>query len=543
MATDGTGPPGPGSKPGYRKSWAQLVGSTLPSSWNKNILEVVLEKDDRGAFNVSEIECSHLLSKLGIDPRPGDQVESVQICPTGRGVILITFRQGLNIERFSRYDVIEVTKAGIRAVHVKPAGKRDAVVTIKGLHPNTRDDGVINYLGKYGKIVTNKVVYGTFRDGPLKGIRNGDRSYKMEVNADTNIGTYHAIDGQRVTLRYPGQLQTCARCHETALICKGGAIARKCEAVQGEKVEFSDYITGLWSKIGYIPGDVEMAAVYDEHGDYDVATGEVNQQTGGLFTPAKQVSEPEKFSGVNIKQFPKDTDHGDIMEFIVEAGLPETLKDTVVIRNNGIVTIKNLENAVCLELISKIHNKVQFGKKVFCNGLIALTPEKEKDAVVKEHANDTNSSDEKLDQEPNVSDPLLAPPALSPSGSLPSFTGSHADLSKPLDDDEQFLRRNSLSLPHHPPANSIAFDILNKKSLLSVVSDIKDLKDQLSDFGSCVSEQSGSSSDESERSSIANHKNNPKRKAGKTPIKNDEKSKKANVNWFDLSGGNNFSTQ
>ena len=31
-----------------------MLESSLPSSWNKNILEVVLEKDDKGAFNVSD---------------------------------------------------------------------------------------------------------------------------------------------------------------------------------------------------------------------------------------------------------------------------------------------------------------------------------------------------------------------------------------------------------------------------------------------------------------------------------------------------------
>ena len=29
-----------------RGSWAQLLGSSLPSSLNKNVLEVVLEKDE-----------------------------------------------------------------------------------------------------------------------------------------------------------------------------------------------------------------------------------------------------------------------------------------------------------------------------------------------------------------------------------------------------------------------------------------------------------------------------------------------------------------
>ena len=91
------------------------------------------------------------------------------------------------------YDMFQVTRAGIRAVNVKPAGKRDVVVSIKGLHPNTRDVGVINYLGKYGKVLTDKVVYGTFGEGPLQGIKNGNRSYKMEINPDTNIGNYHVL--------------------------------------------------------------------------------------------------------------------------------------------------------------------------------------------------------------------------------------------------------------------------------------------------------------------------------------------------------------
>ena len=106
---------------------------------------------------------------------------------------------------FCRHDVFQVTESGIRAVHVKPAGKRDVVVTLKGIHPNTRDDGVLDYLAKYGKIITTKVVYAAFGEGPLKGIRNGDRLYKMEIKSKTNLGTYHVIDGQRITGRYPGQ--------------------------------------------------------------------------------------------------------------------------------------------------------------------------------------------------------------------------------------------------------------------------------------------------------------------------------------------------
>ena len=571
--------------------WAQMVGGTLPSSWKKNILEIVLEKDDRGPFSVSDTDCSHLLVKLGIDPRSSVQIESVQICPTGRGVILVTFKQGLDIERFSRYDVIEVTRTGIRAVHVKPAGKKDVVVTIKGLHPNTRDDGVLNYLGKYGKIVTNKVVYGTFGEGPLKGIKNGDRSFKIELKAETNIGTYHAIDGQRVTLRYPGQLQTCARCHQTPIDCKGGAIARRCEAAQGTKVEFSEYILKLWEKIGYAPGEVEMAAVYDEDTEYE-ESGHNQKQIGGTFTPPQKMSEPEKFSGVSIKQIPRDTDHGDVMEFLIEAGLPDKLKECVEIKGSGVVSIKNIDNQVCMKMIKNIHNQISFGKKLFCNGLIALTPEKDSglaDTQVQAAVVPTAGPQERpstptlpasspstagrpvrsptrgpaqslappdtqvqaaavptAETQERPSTPTLpasspstagrpgrsptrgpaqslAPPELSvstPIVSLPESSSTELTVSP-------FLRRYSCSLLDSPRSGSLAADILNtRKNLLS---EIRDLQDQLSEFDSCRSEQSDSSGDESENKKVKQSK----RKAGKTPIKSDEKNKKANLDWFE----------
>ena len=52
---------GGGSQGASRGSWAQVLGSNLPSSWNKNVLEVVLEKDDRGAFIVSAVDCANMM--------------------------------------------------------------------------------------------------------------------------------------------------------------------------------------------------------------------------------------------------------------------------------------------------------------------------------------------------------------------------------------------------------------------------------------------------------------------------------------------------
>ena len=146
-------------------------------------------------------------------------------------------------------------------------------------------------------------------------------------------------------------------------------MARRCEAAGGPKVEFCDYILGLWREIGYVPGDVEMAAVYDDHEEY-------TEQDSGAFTPVKQNSNPDSFGGVSIRQIPKETDSGEIMEFLITSGLPETLKDNVVITSNGVINIRNLNNAVCLALIVQLHQKKFFGRKLYCNGMISLTPDK-----------------------------------------------------------------------------------------------------------------------------------------------------------------------
>lgn len=216
-------------------------------------------------------------------------------------------RKEVAIENFCRYDVFEVTNTGIRAVNGKPVGKREVVVNIKNIHPNTMDEGVIDYLNKFGKVLTKKVVYGVFNEGPLKGFRNGDRSFKMEIKPSVNIGTYHVLDGQKVNVRYPGQLQTCARCHQTARTCKGRGMARVCDEEQGVKVEFTDYIKNLWIEIGYSPANVEMSEGLNDQCDQGDAI--IVQQDGGKFTPRKAPStDQEKYAGVSLKTFPKDTD-------------------------------------------------------------------------------------------------------------------------------------------------------------------------------------------------------------------------------------------
>ena len=542
---------------GVKKSWAEMLGSTLSPGLNKNVLEIVLDKDQRGAFAVTDHDCAKVMRKIGLDPRPGVHVEAVQICPNGRGIILITLKPEIAIANFCRHDVFEVTASGIRVVNIKPAGKRDAVVTIKGLHPNTRDDGVLAYLNKFAKSITNKVIHGVYVDGPLKGLKNGDRSYKLEIKPNDNIGTYHVIDGQKVTLRYPGQQQTCARCHETARTCKGGGMARRCEAAGGVKVELSDYIIQLWNKIGYVPGDVGLAAVYDDHGEEEQA---VTEQEGWKFTPVKQAPLPGSFGGVSIRQFPRETDSGEIMEFLVRSGLPEQLKENVVVKQNGTVIISNLENTVCLVLIENIHAKKSFGRKLYCDGIIPLTPEKldtqgNSTPPVSSNPNSTDLSSPSVTASPNTAPVSLGTPDClnaaqvslvfsSPGHSKPIMSPALSDVSSMLNDDfnirladDDLVRRHSLSL-RSPPAGSLASDIL-KVSLDTIIpplesskhllASLKDLSEQLSDFGSARESLTSSSDEDSCGSTSSNKGVKKKRKHSSTPPSREYFLKKANI--------------
>ena len=107
-----------------------------------------------------------------------------------------------------------------------------------------------------------------------------------------------------------------------------------------------------------------------------------NAQHGGQFTPLKQQAVPtSNFAGVIVKAFPKEADHGEIVELLVNAGLPESEKENINIKPNGTVTLTNLSNDVSMNLISYLHNNRFMGRKIFCNGTVPLTPKKNDEAA------------------------------------------------------------------------------------------------------------------------------------------------------------------
>ena len=210
------------------------------------------------------------------------------------------------------------------------------------------------------------------------------------------------------------------------------------------------------------------------------------------FTPIKTApTDSSPFAGVRISSFERDTDYGLIMDFLINAGLPESCKDNVIIKENGTVFIESLENEICCELIEAIHDKPLIGnRKLYCNGVIPRTPDK---------TADQGQNDQLIQIDNNqLNDPF------SVSGSVPvpvspmspnTFSQQYLetpDLNFLQITGEDLARRNSLSL-RSPPPGSLGDELLacdSRKHFTkakSILSNIKEMADKFSDFASCES--------------------------------------------------------
>ena len=123
---------------------------------------------------------------------------------------------------------------------------KKVTVTIRGLNMNTPDSFVIDYINKHGSVVNNKVINENEKEGALRVLKNGNRKYLVDFTGDRNMGTYHLLDGAKITDIYPGQRKTCGRCLKTAKDCFGKAIARNCESKNRQRVMLSDHMKAHW---------------------------------------------------------------------------------------------------------------------------------------------------------------------------------------------------------------------------------------------------------------------------------------------------------
>ena len=339
----------------------------------RNVLEINLECLPPAHGKVDKEVVAKLFSRIGIDIK--SQVEAYQIIPKK---IYVWMKASCELDKFCKDECFRVTD-GVKTGIIKPMDRREVAVCIRGINFNTPDNLVIDYINKFGQVINNKVIYDEDREGPLKGIRNGDRKYLVDFSGGRNMGTFHLLDGAKVNVSYPGQRKTCGRCHKTAAHCPGGGWARACEEKEGARVTLIDHIKGLWKEIGFEPSNFGL------EGDDD--SEDVEIRGGTHFTPTHRKqeitpAEASKFTGVAVKNLPKDIPENDIKHFLEASGLPMGCNTFTIMRTskNTNVDVEDLSNSACSSLIKNIHGKVFFNLKIYCRGMSnVMTPKKKTD--------------------------------------------------------------------------------------------------------------------------------------------------------------------
>ena len=335
----------------------------------KNILEVKLEKQEGTRFILTQEETENLLRRLDIQ---SSQLVGASVCPEGRPVVLITLQAGVDLTRFLYRNESYTVKEGVRTTSIRPEGKKEKLVKIIGLHPNTKDQAVLNYLKAHGKIVPQaKVIHHVFPGEPgsslLAGKLNGNRSYWIEL--EKPMGSYHIIDGEKVSVRYSGQEWTCARCHQYKRDCPGAAVARECTA---DRVLLSTFMAEYWKRIGYAP-DTEHSEEVDDEPEIDVQVGGKKMETNVLPDNNKLTS---KYNSVIVKGFQVETTKEQILEILSQHGLPTEYSSDNLNKNEstGNITVENLDPVDCLTLVNNMHRKWFLKRQIYVTSVVGSSP-------------------------------------------------------------------------------------------------------------------------------------------------------------------------
>ena len=336
----------------------------------KNILEVRLEKQQGSKFNLTMEETENLLRRLNID---SSHLIGASACPEGRPVVLITLHPSVDITRFMYRNESYIVKEGVRTTTIRPEGKKDKVLKITGLHPNTKDQAVIKYLSAHGTVsTTERVIHHVFPGAAgsslLAGKLNGNRSYVVDLKVP--MGSFHIIDGEKVSVRYGGQEWTCARCHQFKKGCPGAAVARDCTA---DRVLLSAHMLKHWEEIGYKP-DSDALSEVDETLEFEIQVGGKNRETNVI----PESSLTSKYKSVIVKGFRPETDLLTIKEQLSGQGLPADYNVENIVRNEktGSCTVNNLQPEDCLALIENMHRKKFLGRQVFVTSVVCESPVK-----------------------------------------------------------------------------------------------------------------------------------------------------------------------
>jgi hypothetical protein len=379
----------------------------------RNVLEITIEKSDKEARIDLEPEMvKRIMNSIGLDI--GNQVEGYQIIYGRVCLISVWVVKGVSLDKFCQRENIIVTK-GVVTGTIRPAGRRDVIVTFAGVDFNTPDSLIQGYIQKFGgKLMSQNVSYGRYSEGPFIGKINNERKYQVDFSdSRMKMGTYHFLDGARVRVFYKGNEKTCGRCHQGQSGCPGGGLSKECEKEGGVRRLLTDHMRKLWAEINFTPTSFELPdeAEVDGAGEEDTKDGDrpvTDTRAPAVNRPAISTEAKEKLVALKINNLPLEITEEEVVKLLKERVKPDiesvNFEMTRTERNTQVVIFSGLGPDDILAAVTKMdfkENKEKIlGRPIYCKPMKNLTPTKEKDTekVEEENVDDKEPTADKKDE-------------------------------------------------------------------------------------------------------------------------------------------------
>ena len=367
----------------FSGSYADKVKTNI--KWDnrlkRNVLEIILDSDKSEYTELSDDLIEKLFRTIGINTK--NQVEGFY---RKNNTIFAWLSAGIDLDRFCRSESIQISSS-VRTKFIRPSGKKEVTVRVCGLDFNTPDSFVMEYLNKFGKVVTDSVIYDKHKEGPFAEKFNGDRRYSVDFTcSNINMGSFHLIDGARVKIFFNGNRKTCARCHQTEDLCKGSAIAAVCEANNGPRISLLDHMKNLWKTVNFTPANFELKEkeIAKEMTKGDKPIRDRREFSPNIKRPNTSEEQKDNYIGVAINNLPKDIPRQDLVSFLHSKGLSNDAKEDEIVVNDTKKGVSVVVTSMDKETVETLVEKIDFSKTrtkffqrpLYCRALLQMSPSK-----------------------------------------------------------------------------------------------------------------------------------------------------------------------
>ena len=216
---------------------------------DKNVILVRIKpRRDEPKASFDDSICQLALNMLSIDVTR-DTIGAQYLYDRGDHIVEVWLQKHRLAQAFSS-DQTRIIDDDFEIISVKPAQAKDVSLMVLGAPLNIKDSVISDYVNMFGGKILSPAEHCITKSGLWKNKKSGDRRYKADFsNQILPMGTYHLIGGKKVRFVYPGNLRTCARCHQGSEYCPGNGYANKCKDNHGDMVLISTHINKLKKEI------------------------------------------------------------------------------------------------------------------------------------------------------------------------------------------------------------------------------------------------------------------------------------------------------